>query len=170
MFNLLPWKKQHADREVGDYEPTRQSESIQGSLPSLRSEFDSAFSRLFDERLTNRLSEFFEEKGARGTWDMGWEDQEKEYQFRAELPGFEPDDIDVNVSGNLLTVRAERKAEGKKEDGSQSYQYGAFRETLTIPQGVKADEIDAQYRNGVLQIRLPKDESAQGRRIAVKSS
>ena len=96
-----------------------------------------------------------------------FDDDENEYVLRAELPGFESDDIDVKVSGNVLTIKAEHKEEGKEENGN-SHRYGSFYESFTVPQGVIGDEIDAKYHSGVLELHLPKSEKCKGKRIEVK--
>ncbi|MHB8864868.1 MAG: Hsp20/alpha crystallin family protein [Pirellulaceae bacterium] len=95
-------------------------------------------------------------------------DHEKEYVVHAELPGFEPEDFEIKTSGNLLTVRAEHK-ETKEQDGGSSYRYGSFSRSFTLPEGVDCDNIDASYHSGVLNVRLPKTEQAQAKRIPVTS-
>ncbi len=102
---------------------------------------------------------------------MAFDDRENEYVLRAEFPGFEPNDFDVQISGNVLTLRAEHKEEGKTKGGDGNYQrYGRFYESFTLPQGVLSDKVDAGYRNGVLEVHLPKNEECQAKRIEVKSS
>lgn len=86
----------------------------------------------------------------------------------AELPGFEPKDFDVKVSGNMLTVRGEHRHE-EKEKGSSRARYGQFCRTFTLPYGVDEQKIDARYHSGVLEIHLPKTEQAQGKRIPVQA-
>jgi len=157
MFNLIPWKRR---QDV----PVRR----QGELPveQFRREWDQLLDRFFGD---------FEQ--SLGPWGNGFrmgslmdlEDQEKEYVLRAELPGFEPDEIDVKVSGNVMTIRAEHKEEEKGKNGS-SYRHGQFHETLTLPKGVLSGKIDARYHSGVLEVHLPKSEDSQAKRIAVKSA
>lgn len=121
----------------------------------LRDEFDALWERFLDEsrHLNTRV-------------DL--DDNEKEFVLRAELPGYDPDDLDVKVSGNVLTVRAEHKEEKKEENGSYR-RHNTFYESFTLPQGVLTDQTDAQYRSGVLEIHLPKSEECQAKRIAVKA-
>lgn len=159
MFDkLIPWKKKNDGLEVyHDEHP----------IARLRHEFDSVWERFWDDWKTGGLSNW------QGTRMFGprvdWDDNDKEYVLRAELPGFEAKDIDVKISGNVLTLRAERKEEGKGENGDGSYhRLNRFYETISLPQTVLADKIDASYHSGVLEVHLPKDESCQGKRIEVK--
>jgi HSP20 family protein len=77
---------------------------------------------------------------------------------KADLPGIDPKDVEVVVEGNRLTVRGQRKAEheGAAEGyGHREVQYGSFVRSFTIPEGVKAEEIQAKYHNGVLELSIP---------------
>jgi HSP20 family protein len=170
MFHLAPWKKRHGESRLREPESTRQGPREAVMLPRLREEYDDLFSKLFEDRLSSELSERSKMQEGFDNWNLGWEDQEQAYAFEAALPGYEPEDIAVNLSGNLLTVRAERKSESKDESGSHFYRYGSFTKRLTIPRGVKMEALEADYRNGVLCLRLPKDEKSATRRIEVKRS
>jgi HSP20 family protein len=103
--------------------------------------------------------------GHRG-WDLDVDDQPDQYIVRAEAPGFEPDEFDVQISGNLLTVKAEHKEETKDEKGT-SHRYGAIQSSFTLPEGIVLDNVKAHYKNGVLELRLPKSENAKAKRISV---
>lgn len=134
----------------------------------LRREFDQLWDRFLEDWHSGDLT-LWDDGGTFGV-PIDLDDREKEFVLRAELPGFEPDEIDVNVSGNVLTVRAEHREEEKGGEEKGSYQrYGSFYESLTLPQGVREEEIDARYHSGVLEIHLPKGEEAQAKRIAVKA-
>ena len=77
---------------------------------------------------------------------------------KADLPGIDPKDVEVTVEGNRLTLRGERKAEHEgSEEGylHREVQYGTFIRSFTIPDGVKAEEIQAKYHNGVLELSVP---------------
>jgi len=82
---------------------------------------------------------------------------------RADAPGFEAGDFDVQVANDVLTIKAERKEEKDGQVERQLYR------TLTLPAGVRADDVEARYRNGVLELRLPRAEEAAGKRIEVKA-
>jgi len=77
---------------------------------------------------------------------------------KADLPGIDPKDVEVTVEGNRLTLRGQRKAEheGAEEGyGHREVQYGSFVRSFTIPEGVQAEDIQAKYHNGVLELSIP---------------
>ena len=98
-----------------------------------------------------------------------FDENDKEYVMTADLPGFDPDDLDVKVSGNVLTVKAEHKEETNGDQG-RLHRFGRFYESFTLPTGVKADAIDARYHSGVLEVHVPKDDSAPSKRIEVNAA
>jgi HSP20 family protein len=74
---------------------------------------------------------------------------------RAEVPGVDPEkDIEVTVGDGLLTIRGERREE-VKEDRRTEFHYGSFVRSLTLPAGVDADAVAADYRDGILEVRVP---------------
>lgn len=78
---------------------------------------------------------------------------------KAELPGMRAEDIDISVTENMLSIKGERKEEKKAEDEGyvvRESSYGAFQRTLTLPEGVDASQIKADYREGVLEVTVPK--------------
>jgi HSP20 family protein len=152
MFNLIPWRRREATR-------------IENPLVQLRDEFDSLFDRFF-----GRWSPFGMEESQNG-WGLDLKDEGKAFVVRAEAPGFEPEDFDVQVQGNLLTIRAERKQEaGKEKEENYSYTERRVQRSLTLPAGVDTTKVQATYRNGILELQIPKLPEAQGRRIEVKKS
>ncbi|MBI3910881.1 MAG: Hsp20/alpha crystallin family protein [Armatimonadetes bacterium] len=97
---------------------------------------------------------------------MEVEETDKEWLLRFDLPGVEPQGIDVSCSHNSLTVRAEtRREEERRERGyyRSERRYGRFERTVPLPQGASIDQIQASYRNGVLEIHVPKTEEARAR-------
>lgn len=91
---------------------------------------------------------------------------------RLEAPGMEREDFDVQVLGDTLVVRGEKKFERESTQGrwrTLQCAYGAFHRSVPLPAAVRADAAKASYRNGVLRVELPKREPAvaQGRRIAI---
>jgi HSP20 family protein len=78
--------------------------------------------------------------------------------IKADLPGIDPKDVEVTVEGNRLTLRGERKAEHEGKEGNyfhREVRYGSFVRTMTIPEGIQAEDVQASYRNGVLELTLP---------------
>ncbi len=92
-------------------------------------------------------------------------------EVRIDLPGITAKDIDIQISGNLLTVTGERTEE-KEEKGKTFHRversYGNFSRSVTLPCAVAESEIAAEYQNGVLTIKLPKAEESKAHKIKVK--
>ena len=90
---------------------------------------------------------------------------------RMDLPGITAKEIDIQVNGNMLTVAGERKEE-KEEKGKTFHRverlYGNFSRSVTLPCSVNEDEVAAEYKDGVLTIKLPKAEEAKAHKIKVK--
>jgi HSP20 family protein len=90
---------------------------------------------------------------------------------RAELPGVSPNEIDIMVEGNTLTLRGERKLPEAEKEVSyhrRERDAGRFSRSLTLPTRIEADKVEASFKNGVLTIRLPKAAEARPKQIAVK--
>ena len=101
------------------------------------------------------------------------EENAEGYVFRADLPGMTEKDVKVSLVGDTLTLRGERKRESETSSGSvhrTERMFGAFERTFTLPAPVRGDQVKASYRNGVLEIRVPKAEEARVREIEVQVS
>jgi HSP20 family protein len=96
---------------------------------------------------------------------------DKAFEIRMDVPGGEAKDFDIQVSGNVATIRGERREE-KEEKGKTFHRVerrcGAFSRSLTLPGHVNEDEVAAEYANGVLTITLPKREDATPKKVSVK--
>jgi HSP20 family protein len=110
---------------------------------------------------------------AGGKWSPAVDvsENEKELTVRAELPGIEPKDLDITVTGNQLVISGEKR-ESTEHNGKNFHQtethYGSFRRTIPLPEGTDTENVDAQYANGVLTLRLAKNTPAEQKRIEVK--
>lgn len=90
----------------------------------------------------------------------------------AELAGIKPEDVKVDVENNVLTLRGERKSELEKHEGTAhriERFYGSFSRQFLLPRTVDADRIEADLKNGVLTVKLPKKSEIKARQIAVKA-
>ncbi len=98
-------------------------------------------------------------------------EQEKQFIVRAELPGVNMDDVDIAISGDMLTIKGERKMPQMKDEEYQMSEitYGTFSRTISLPQQVQADKIEATMESGILEIKLPKVPEAVPTRIQIKS-
>jgi HSP20 family protein len=94
------------------------------------------------------------------------------YIFRADLPGIEEKDLEITMTGNRLTVSGSREAEQRAEgDTYYAYErgYGSFSRSFTLPDGADVDRADADLRNGVLTVTVPKKPEHRPRRISLQS-
>ena len=102
-------------------------------------------------------------------------EDDKAYRITAELPGLDEKDIDVTVSGDILTIKGKKsseKEEEKKDYHVSERHYGSFQRSFTLPDGVEHDKIAADLTKGVLTITLPKTAEAQKpqKKIEVKTA
>ncbi len=91
--------------------------------------------------------------------------------IKAEIPGLSKEDISVQVSDSTLTIKGEKKREEEvKEDDYYRCErsFGAFTRAVDLPSDVKADQVKASFKNGVLEVRMPKTEEAKKKAITVK--
>ena len=92
------------------------------------------------------------------------------YVINADLPGVKDDELDVSLSGNLLTVSGKREDE-QREEGESYFaverSHGSFTRSFTMPDGVDADHVTADLKQGVLTLRIPKKPETQPKRIAI---
>ncbi len=125
------------------------------------------FDRFFNDLpLPSLLSE---EKVLSPAFDIS--ETEKEYVITGEIPGIDVKDLDVTLLDSILTVKGEKKQE--KEEKDEDYHqverhYGSFERSFRIPEKVKADELEATYKDGILKIFLPKSEASEVKKIEVK--
>jgi len=129
------------------------------------------------DRLFDRFSEAWPFRGLAetGRWmpSVDVSETDKELVVRAELPGMDPKDIDISLSGNVLTIKGERKHD--REEKKENFHLverssGSFSRTLRLPVEVKADKVKADYKDGVLSISMPKMEPEAVKKIEVKAS
>jgi len=105
-----------------------------------------------------------------GTLPLDITENENEFVVKASLPGVKPEDVQITVHGDTLTIRGESKAEEEKK-GEQWHlrerRYGAFQRSVALATPVNSDQAQAHYENGVLTLTLPKSEAAKPRQIKV---
>lgn len=148
MFGLMPRRREGARPVLRREDP----------LDLFRRELDNLFESVFGDE-----SGLFEEPRP---WGLLMDNLEKEVVIRAEAPGFEVGDFDLHIAGDVLTIAAEHKgAQGKPEKESRSVRMSR---SVLLPPGLDVDKVEAVYRNGVLEIHLPRKPEAMSRRIEVK--
>jgi len=140
------------------YDPFRELRSLQDEVNRV---FSSSFNRSGDNELM------------RGAWSPSVDIYENKDQIvlEAELPGMRPEDVDISIENNVLTIHGERKFEKKDEQDNfhrVERSYGSFTRSFTLPPTVTSDNVDASFDNGVLRLSLAKREEAKPRRIEIK--
>jgi HSP20 family protein len=158
-MSLIPWRNKLKEGVPSEDSP----------LAALRGEMD----RLFEAYVRDPLASIEWPFAAQGGWCPAIDVYEDDQQIavRAEIPGMDPNDVEVTVTGNQLVLSGEKK-ESSEQSGKEyrltESRYGAFRRTIPLSGSVDAAKVEAQCANGVLTIRLPKTQAAAARRINVK--
>jgi HSP20 family protein len=136
------------------------------------SELRTTMDRLFDEgfsrpwRLMPAIGEY------EATFPVEVSETDEALEVKAALPGVNPDEVEITVANDVLTIKAEHKerTEDKKRDYyRREIRYGAFHRSLSLPVTVDADKAEARFENGVLYLSLPKAESIRPKQIKVGS-
>jgi HSP20 family protein len=166
-----PGEKTETRQATG--ESKSMAERSRHPLLSLRDEIDRLFedfsltatrapfrTRLFDFEPLRRFEAAF--SGAVPTAEVA--EKDNEYVVTVELPGIDQKNVDVNVTGNLLTIKGEKRKEEEEQKEKHYHlserRYGSFSRSFTIPETVAQDKITAAMKDGVLTLTLPKTEAA----------
>ena len=144
---------------INRYDPFRDLRTLQQEV-----------NRLF----TGNLPRSFDDEGiARGAWSPSVDIYENKDHIvlEAELPGMSREDFDLSVENNVITLRGERHFE-KKEDTDNYHRveraYGSFVRSFSLPEDADENKVSADFKDGVLQVHLPKSEKARPKNIEVK--
>jgi HSP20 family protein len=134
-------------------------------VTGLRHEFD----RLFDTFFHN----LGEEETALTAFSpaVDIEEHEKEFVISAELPGMKKDDIKINVKDNVLSISGEKNQEQKTEDKNYHRTervFGAFQRTFRLPEYADQENVAAEYREGILQVTIPKLKESLAKQVEIK--
>jgi HSP20 family protein len=130
------------------------------------------FSREVD-RLFDAFFGADREQGRRWVPPVDLVEAEDHFVLKADLPGLSEEDVSIEVSDGTLTISGERSAEhGATERGWYRIErsFGSFNRSLTLPDGVDPDAIDASFSDGVLEVRIPKPAERKPRRISISGS
>ena len=126
-------------------------------------------------RLRRELDEGFDSVAHDASWTPAVDIHEEEKQFvvHADLPGVKPSDIEITAERGVLSLRGQRAVERKGDDGHYSRVErvsGKFVRTFTLPENVQTDAIKAQFKDGVLELTIPKIAKPEPRRIEVQAA
>lgn len=137
-------------------------------LFSLRRDFD----RLFEDLWSNQDGGT---NGERTVWRPSVDIRESDHEFliHADLPGISKEDIDITVVDGRLTIKGQRHREKESKEGGLhrvERAYGTFARTFDLPAAVSTEAVAATYKDGVLEVTVPKAEEARPKQIEVKVS
>jgi HSP20 family protein len=127
-----------------------------------------AMDRLFDDAFTRPLNMF-------DGWDTPLVDlyeTQDDVVVKATLPGIDPDDLNITISNDVLTIQGETEREEEIDEGSyhlREQHYGTLSRSLQLPTTVNADEAHAEFKNGILTLTIPKVEEARPKVIEIQS-
>jgi HSP20 family protein len=146
---------------------TRQGASVPTTLDRLRDEFDRMLQTWWSD------SGDFDTLRAAGDWQPRVDIAETDdaMEVKVDLPGIKPEDVEISVTDNRLTIQGERKTEKETKDKTVhriERSFGSFYRSIPVPAGTKADKVSAESDNGVITIRLPKTAEAKAKKITVK--
>lgn len=135
-------------------------------MDMLRREFDQIF------RGIGKPPSFLPGIGAGEYPHLNLSEDEQNYYIEALVPGIDPKDLDLNIMRNTLTLSGERKEAESKGRTWHRHERGAgkFMRTIELPEAIDSDKVDAEYRNGLLLITLPKPKSVQPKKISVRAN
>lgn len=164
--DLIPWSRS------GSRSPSLYRDDDRNPFLSLHREMNRLFDDVF-RGFDNRLPGFAALSSFNGGWpSVEISETEKEIRVTAEVPGLDQKDIEVLLDDDVLTLRGEKRSEteDRQKQFSERY-YGRFERRIPLGYEVEADKVDAQFKNGVLTMTLPKTAKAQSqvKRIAIKS-
>lgn len=128
--------------------------------------------RMMDRMIDESLSGDGEENRIDWALPLDVIEEEKNYLVKASLPGIKMEDIDVVFNKGALTIKGLTRDEVEKTEGQyhlRERRSGSFSRTISLPSTIKADEIAAEYKDGILTLRLPKSEQDSPKRITIKA-
>lgn len=132
----------------------------------------------FQQEMNQLISQFFGENGesagrAMISPNLDLSETDNEIEVSMDLPGFQPNEIDVELHKDVLSIRGEHSEEKEEKEEGRRYhrierRRGSFQRTVQLPAMVQEDKIDANFKDGVLTIKMPKSEESKSKKISVK--
>jgi HSP20 family protein len=152
MFELIPWRRRETE-----------------AFPTL---FSDRFRREFDDLVDRFFGKEPFLTGALGTFSPAIDisETDENYLVKGEIPGIDPEDLEINLTGDVLTIKGEKKEETEEKDESmyrKERRFGTFKRVFTIPCEIQEDKIEAKFENGLLSLTLPKAEDGKKKSIQI---
>lgn len=147
-----------AEKELAPWRPFTE-------LSSFRREMDRLWDSFFSERPFTRV------------WEREWapsldmSETKDNFVVKAEVPGIDAKDIDISLTGDVLTIRGEKKQESEEKEEDYHVverSYGSFSRSIRLPAEVESGKIKASYKNGILKVSLPKSEKVKAKEVRIK--
>ncbi len=156
----------------------KETRAITPWKPSLGlSRWEHDVDRMMDDFFARRMRPWWPKRWF-GAWDeeivtpaLDVYEEKDEIIVKAELPGMDKNEIEIEIADSELILKGEKKKEEKVEEKNYyrcERSHGAFRRSVELPRDVQADKIKATFKNGILEVRLPKTEKAKAKDIKVK--
>jgi HSP20 family protein len=138
-------------------------------LLSIQDEMNQLFTRAFGRERPGQPGEAVQQRLWAPALDIS--ERKDAYVVSVEVPGVKPEELDITLEDGLLTIQGERRF--TQESSDQQFhrverRYGSFRRSITLPSRVQADQIEASFENGVLEVVVPKAEEAKPKKITVR--
>lgn len=163
--DLVPWKWGKHDVDVRHQDSTDPFRKLQNRMGRLFDDFWSDF----------EMSPYVDTDSAGMKFNpkVELQDNEKDLVLKAELPGLTQDDVEVKLHDGYISIKGEKKNESVKSENGMQYterSYGSFYRSIPLPREVKEDDVNAEFKNGVLEVKMPKLEQGKvnARKIEIK--
>jgi len=143
------------------FRPTR---GARADIDNLIDDFFNLSNRLPRSLLTNEVQDFYPQ--------LDISDTNSDYCLEMDLPGVKKEDVDIKVDNNIITIKGKKVLDTERKDDnfySRERFYGNFQRSLTLPLGIKADKIDATFKDGVLTIKAPKTDVSSTKTVEIKN-
>ncbi len=159
-MNILPSRKRQ-----------QSFESMGWPLTLFRGEVD----RLFDQFFGGASPRSAESSTAFSSWypSLDVAESDTEVTLKVEVPGLNPKDVELSLSGNMLTVQGEKREESEEKEKDyyvSERRFGSFRRTIELPDTIDPESINAEQRDGILTVRLKKTKGGSKKRIPVTTA
>ncbi|MBK7897509.1 MAG: Hsp20/alpha crystallin family protein [Anaerolineaceae bacterium] len=137
-----------------------------GEMARMRNEID----RLFEDAFNAPVGKW--ERNAVWGFPLDVSENDDTFTVKAAVPGMNPDDLEITISDNVLTIKGETQEEAVRDDEKvhlRERRFGSFMRSISLPTPVESNDVQASIDNGVLTLQIPKAEAVKPKRIAVKA-
>jgi HSP20 family protein len=142
-------------------------------MSDMRRNMDRMMERFFDDRFFAGTPAWTGREGDAWSLALDVAEDDNQYIVKASVPGINPDDIEITLTDNVLTIKGETKNETESKETNwhvRERRYGSFTRSVTLPAPIEADKVEATNEHGVLTLHLPKAEAVKPKKIAIKSA